>query len=102
LAATFLLRDNCRNQSVELLIIKMLDRIRQVSGRSEECVAGSGKFKDALAEGAEGSRADAGENRSGADDRLRTVPMRRSCCYLHCAATESSDGVCSKSNEIIE
>jgi hypothetical protein len=31
-AATPQLSDNCRKQSVELLIIKMLDRTRQVSG----------------------------------------------------------------------
>jgi hypothetical protein len=31
-AASLLLGDNCRNQSLELLIIKLLDRIRQISG----------------------------------------------------------------------
>jgi hypothetical protein len=31
-AATPQLSDNCRNQSVELLIIKMFDRLRQISG----------------------------------------------------------------------
>jgi hypothetical protein len=31
-AATPLLRDHCRDQSVEFLIIKLLDRVWQVSG----------------------------------------------------------------------